>query len=465
MLDSKRICAFVLALVSSMAVLGAAAAGDDGGPRVCTSAAGKPSCTILRPPAPPKRDVPADAPECIVAVGGLGSDNDDRAFDDLFAAFRNDPRYVIHRFGSSGAHPDLYAYDTYGSIDAGGIALLRYVRRLSGTCHAIHVVAHSMGGAVADRAFSLGLSAADGVVTYLPISTPHNGALLAQILTGANDVSDEGNEALRQISRGLRAAGLPAHDLTSDAVRDLAAIKMSRPPRDVLELRQRLANDEIVLLPDNWDWRYDSRDRLPDLHGVDDFAGDLAAGNYAALFGDAVTVAKNTAQRGIAVLQEIEGHGGSLVNSAIRTTTEFVIRHLKLPPDDRDVREKVLAFALSIGMLILMVKLAMKVSEVLLAGVLLGTWVTVPLRAALPGWESWWTTSWPHLLEKTAGTLIDERVQYLKAVVTRLRNEVDRLATDGEADNDDGHIHRVVDPRVALVRAVLGRAADLLSHL
>src|SRR5262249_11880182 len=162
------------------------------------------SCTILRPlPAPPRVPPPPGAPECIVAVGGLGSDNDDwmkpdkgDTFGALLAPLRRDPRFSIHRFGSSPEHPDLDPYDTYGSIDANARPLRDFVRSLSSTCFAIHIVAHSMGGDVADRAFTLGLSAADGIKTYLPISTPHNGALIAWLLTRADDLSAEGSEAL-----------------------------------------------------------------------------------------------------------------------------------------------------------------------------------------------------------------------------------------------------------------------------
>lgn len=486
MIHRLRLGSFAMCLAVSALALAGVASADDGTDRKppCTSPQHGPSCTILRPPAPSTRIPPPGAPECIVAVGGLGSFNDDYmldpktnktadTFESLLAPFRNDPRYQIHRFGSSEEDP-RFRYDTSGSIDAGGLALRDFVRSLSGRCALIHIVAHSMGGAVADRAFSLGLSAADGVATYLPISAPHNGAVLAQILTGANDISDEGNEALRAISQAFRAVG--AQDVTSDAVRDLAEISMPRPPRGVIEVRQRLANDEIVLLPDSSDWRFESRDRLPDLHGIESVAGDLVGAatgslDLGALARDAAAVGKATLQHGLDVIREAEGHGGSLVNAAIRGTTAFVIRNLALPPDDRDLAEKILAFALSVGMLILMVFLAGKVAGALVNGVLIGTWVTVPLRAVLPGWTTWWTRSFPHLLETTTVTLAEKEVpsvnvSYVKGVVTRLRNEVDRLAMDGDVEFEDEHTRsRKSDPRVALVRGVLDRAAALLARL
>ena len=481
MIHRLRLTLVALALGAGFLLSGATAAADDGATNTCTTRGGKPSCTILRPLTPPARIAPLNAPECIVAVGGLGSDNSDKTFDELLRGFKDDPIYRIHRFGAEQA--ERFPYDTYGSIDESGRTLLGFVRSLSGQCRAIHIVAHSMGGDVADRAFSLGLSSADGVVTYLPIATPHNGALLADILIAADDVSDEGNEALRAIARTLRRApivGSAVHDVTSEAVRELADRTPPRPPRGVVELRQRLANDEIALLPDNWDWRFESRDRLPDLHGTDGLVGDLLnpisiATNTQQVIGDVVSVGTSVAQRGLNTVAEIEGHGGSLLNDAIRSTTEFVIRHVALPPDDRDTKEKLLAFALSIGVMIFMVVKASELADVLLKGVLLGSWITAPLHAVLPGRETWWTKSFPNLLEKTIVPQAEDRIlpeteraalPYVKGVVTRLRNEVDHLGTDAEERGDEGRARGTrVDPRVALVRAVLDRAADALKHL
>ena len=478
---------FALGIGAALLLCGTTAAADDGATNACTTRDGRPSCTILRPPTPIARVAPPGAPQCIVAVGGLGSDSDDQlptqkdpdprgTFGALLAPFKNDPDFRIHRFGESDEHSDRYPYVTNGSIDANGRSLLDFVRSLSGECRAIHIVAHSMGGDVADRAFSLGLSSADGVVTYLPIATPHNGALLAGILTEASDLSDEGNEALHDIS-----AALHTHDVTSPAVRELADRTPPRPPRGVVELRQRLANDEIALLPDNYDWRVETRDRLPDLHGTDELVSDLInpatiVANTQKLIADGLRVGLSVVHRGIDTIAEIEGHGGSLVNDAIRGATEFVIRNVALPPDDRDLKEKLLAFALSIGTMILMVFLASKAADVLVWGVLIGTWITLPLRAVLPGWGTWWEKSFPNLLERSTGALAKEdllskgqrsALPYVKGVVTRLRNEVDHVGGVDQVDGDDdgrARIHRI-DPRVALVRAVLDKAADVLKQL
>jgi pimeloyl-ACP methyl ester carboxylesterase len=464
MIHRARLLAFAFGLAVTLLAPSASASADPG---PCTTREGSPSCTILRPIGAPQRVPPPDAPECIVGVGGLGSGNDDGTFTELFLPFAHDPRYRIHRFGGSEDAPDRYPYDTSGSLDANARRLRDLVRDLGTRCHAIHIVAHSMGGAVADRAFSLGLSSADGVATYLPISAPHNGAVLARILTDANDISDEGNAALRLISERLRAAGLPAQDITSPAVRDLAEPVLPRPPRGVVELRQRLANDEIVLLPDGADRRYDSRDRMPVLNGLESVAVDILAGNVSAIVGDTAKVTTTVLGQGLRAVQEVEGHGGSLVNTAIRATTEFVIRNVALPPDDRDLKEKVLAFALSVGVLILMYRLAGGLSNVLVKGVLLGTAVTVPLRAALPGWDAWWTKSFPNLVHKAAAMALPEEqsLEIEKAIVTRLRNEVDRLEGDDEMDPGGRARGSSPDPRIALVRAVLDRAAQVLARL
>ena len=470
MLHRARLIAFGLGLAGSMLAPGAIAGADDGRTGACTRREDKPSCTILRPPAPPARMAPADAPECIVAVGGLGSNNDDfipdpktgqarDTFEQLLAPFRNDPRYVILRFGSKLEDQERFHYDTYGSIDASGRALRDFVRSISGGCQAIHIVAHSMGGNVADRAFSLGLSGADGVVTYQPISTPHNGALIAGILTQADDIGPAGNAILQAISRDLTAAtGVQAHDITKEAVRDLASIPPPHPPRGVVELRQRLASDEIVLLPDHEDRRFDILDRFPALHVPDALA---AVGAAAGVGFDLATLnLGGVLQKLLGPLAEFEGHGGSLLNRAIRDTTAFVIRHVALPVDDRSDAEKLLIFALSVGMLALMTILVRGFTNGLIA--LLGSNVVVAhVRAHIPDAVGWWTTSWKSLVED-ATTIRDKETAFVKGIVTRVSKALDRLGLTEDADDEAGRA-RIVDPRLAFVRTILGRAAQLLA--
>lgn len=418
MLHGMRLTLIPLGLGCALVALGATIAADDGSTNACTTGEGKPSCTILRPSPPPPRGPLPYEPECIVAVGGLGSDNDDGTFTELLRPFEGDPSYAVHRFGAKKEDPARYPYDTYGSIDGNARSLLRFVRGLRESCSGIHIVAHSMGGDVADRAFSLGLSAADGITSYLPISTPHNGAIIARILVDADDIDDAGNEALRVIAQKLRALGIPAHDITTSAVRDLAEVpRPPRPPRDVAELRQALANDEIALLPDRWSRTHEARDRLP-----------------------------------AAELMEQEGHGGSLRNERIRATVGAAIRTGVIPPDDRDTWEKILAFVMSVAFLIVMVILAHKLSEVLIAGILLAKPVVAGLRLVLPQLAEWWIDAF---------SKIQHGLGFVRGVVTRLRHVMDAIALVEEVGEKTVHV--VVDPRIVMVRRLLDRAAQLLA--
>ncbi len=345
MLRSAARVAFLLSGIAATAVAGSGPAlADDGA--ACSVSAGRPACTILRPPPAPPREPPLLAPECIVTVGGLGSNNDDKAigrdtFRWLTAPFAGDPRYEEHRFGSQAERPDEFPYDTDGAIGVNGHALRDFIRDLSGRCSAIDVVTHSMGGAVADRAFSLGLSAADGVAAYLPVAGPHNGAMLARTVRDLVELDGSFAEGTHLLAG---ATGLT--DPTSPAVRDLAHIGAPRPLQDVPTLRQRLADDEVVYLPDNWDRRVEVRDRLPD-----------------AL---------------------VDGHGGSLTDREIVATTARAIRDHEIPPDDRSPAYRALAVVVSVATLFVGWYASGRISRVAAEGILLSKAVTVPLRLALP---------------------------------------------------------------------------------
>lgn len=413
MISRARLIAFLLGLAGTSVLLGATAAADDGSTtRTCTAPDGKPSCTILRPPTPPARVPPPGAPECIVTVGGLGSSNDDGTFTDLLATFRDDPRYVIHRFGSSGEDPARYPYDTYGSIDASGRALRDYVRSISGQCHRIHIVSHSMGGDVADRAFSLGLSGADGVVTYEPISGPHNGAMIARYVAKFIDSDEPFADAASEIAQALHV-----HDPTTPAVRDLARIKPPRPPRDVAELRQRLADDGFVYLPDNWDRRFEIRDWLPD-----------------------------------ADLVQLEGHGGSLRNAEIRATTVSMIRTGVVPPDTRSEAHKTLAFIMSVALLIIALIVGKYLEKPILEAIFASKAITIPMGFLLPLLVGPLTG----FLKFTLGV-----VGVAKGIISLLK---DHLPVEDAEDVGEKVIHVIVDPHVAMVRGVLDRAAQLLAR-
>ena len=96
--------------------------------------------------------------ELIVLVGGYASGDDAHVFDAFRARVGQEGGYDVVRFGQ-----DVGAYDTFGAVDANAMQLRDTIRSLSTSYDSVHIVTHSMGGVVADRAFALGLSASDGV--------------------------------------------------------------------------------------------------------------------------------------------------------------------------------------------------------------------------------------------------------------------------------------------------------------
>lgn len=255
----RRPCtlATALALTPILLALAVTTASADGG-HVCSLAPGRPACTILRPfrqPGPVPTRPAIGSSECVVLVGGLGSptDRDDRFFAPVLGELDADPRFQQYRFGV-----DAGSFDTYRAISRNGEQLRSVIHHLSTECQAIHVLSHSMGGAVADRAFSMGDLANDGVVSYVALAAPHNGATGARAARPAVEA-----DALfaAGLSATTRAVAIP--DPTTDAVRDLSRLRAPRPVRDVEAVRLRLVTDEFVLRRDNADRRVDVRDYLP----------------------------------------------------------------------------------------------------------------------------------------------------------------------------------------------------------
>jgi hypothetical protein len=240
------------------------AAGDDGPSR--SAPPGRPTRTILRPteisdPAPQK----SSAKEIIIVVGGVNSSAQDPTFDALVAKLFADPRYEVHRFGADPAYP----YDTLGPLDASAGSLTKEIRDLGLTHPAVHVVAHSMGGDVVDRAFANGLSATDGVATYIALASPHSGsaslAAAAPVLALAGDASLE-----------VRALFSGKLDVGSDAARDLAHAKPLPPPAGVTRLDLRMSTDWTVTNLDARDPGVESRTLVPtDLGGYVDGHGAI----------------------------------------------------------------------------------------------------------------------------------------------------------------------------------------------
>src|SRR5919201_1655549 len=116
--------------------------------------------------------------ELVIFVGGYGSTREEN--DGVCADIRTwfDPdRYEIACFGDDPAFP----YDTYGPIDNGARTLIAQIRSQPSKYSSIDIIAHSMGGVVADRAFADGLSSQDGVAVSIAIASPHSGSKFARV--------------------------------------------------------------------------------------------------------------------------------------------------------------------------------------------------------------------------------------------------------------------------------------------
>ncbi len=270
-----RVAAALLAL-PLLLTLGAAASADDGPRRTVGRA------TEL----PPRRDTPK---ELVLLVGGLGSHVTDGTWNAIIARYRDDPRIEVRRFGADPRYP----YDTRGDIDASGVHLREEIRSVASRYTAIHLVTHSMGGAVADRAFAQGLSAADGVRTYVALAAPHNGATAARIAQGALTLAGDEGVELRAITGAL------FHDPATPAVRGLAQRPTAAPTTGLTRLDLRLATDLLVAGPDSRVRGVESRTLLP------------------------------------ASLATVEGHGGILHDPAVLDTIASTIATGAPPPDRR----------------------------------------------------------------------------------------------------------------------------------
>jgi hypothetical protein len=291
------------ALIGAMLVTGAAlpalalVASADEDPPLRPGDAGPP----LRPPLTVLRAVeraaaaPASPPDVkkkqlIVLVGGYASGDDAHVFDAFRARVTQENGYDVVRFGQ-----DLGAYDTFGAVDANATQLRDTIRSVSTSYDAVHIVTHSMGGVVADRAFALGLSATDGVTTYVAWAAPHDGAHAARALQSTLALSG----AARDDTRSFTATYL--RDPDTSAVRDMARLRASGPPQGVARLDLRLATDALVSAADARDPGVASRVLLPGSIG------------------------------------ELEGHGGILTSSEALDLTMATIRTKAVPVDDRGV--------------------------------------------------------------------------------------------------------------------------------
>jgi hypothetical protein len=260
-----RIWCVVLALALSVAGPGVLVASGDDGPSG-PPPTGRPTRTILRPteisePAPAK----PSAKEVIIIVSGVNSSAQDPTFDALQARLFDDPGYEVHRFGADPAYP----YDTLGSLDQAAGDLTKEIRDLSLTHPAVHIVAHSMGGDVVDRALANGLSAKDGVATYIALSSPHSGSAA---LAAAEPVLAVAGDAALEL-RALLSAKL---DVGSAAAHDLAHAQPAPPVAGITRLDLRIAPDLAVTSRDATDPGVESRTLVPaDLGGFVDGHGAI----------------------------------------------------------------------------------------------------------------------------------------------------------------------------------------------
>src|SRR5258706_4713222 len=318
----------------------------------------RPPSTVLRatvtaPPAPTPSvvasgTVAARKRELIVLVGGLGTDKrpGDNPFKELQGRIPSDS-YDVKRFGT-----DFGVYDTYASIDENAVRLRDGIRSLSGGYDAVHIVTHSLGGNVADRAFGLGLSANDGVTTYVAWSAPHDGAHAARVAQAALTLSGPARADSRDV-----AVWANLHDPESAAVRDLARIHAVPPPTGVVRLDLRLATDELVGSSDARDPGVDSRVLLP------------------------------------TSLRDWEGHGGILQNDQALDLTLATIRQKAVPVDDRGVLVRATTEIISDGTSELVDRLSDIGLAVLTMGILFGGFAALwrrTLSRAIP---------WPPLSE------------------------------------------------------------------
>jgi len=297
-----------LALLSAGAITASA---DDGRPPVPSGAGHPPTSssvplTELRPtqiqtaPVPtttseivPQTEIlgaPAHKKELVLFVGGYGSRPNDGAFDDLAARFPAD-QYVVRRLGDDPRFP----YDTYGSVDANAQILTNEIRSIGGDYSAVNIVSHSMGGVVTDRAFASGLSAGDGVRTFVAIAGPHSGADYARAPAFLLPI-------IGPVENIVRTVGVvAARDPVSDAIRDIAAARPIPAPAGVARVDVSLATDGLVNQFDARDPGVPQRIFLP------------------------------------ASLRElVDGHGGSLVNHQIADLVAETVRRHEVPPDRRD---------------------------------------------------------------------------------------------------------------------------------
>jgi hypothetical protein len=214
----------------------------------------RPPLAILRHVDAPTTDAPTASPslpaastatsgrELVVLVGGYQSCAcpDDGTFKDLRTRLAADPHLDVIRFGADPRFP----YDTYGPIEPSAINLRDQIRAVAPEYAGVHIVTHSMGGVVADRAFGVGLSHDDGVISYVSWSAPHNGSDAARALAVTRAVTGRSGGALRESLLWFQM------EADAPAVLDLARAAPIAPPPGVVRLDLRMTTDLLVTAHD-----------------------------------------------------------------------------------------------------------------------------------------------------------------------------------------------------------------------
>ena len=270
------------------------ASADEGSPPAPTSASPRirPPIGVLRHVDAAQTAVPSVAPaparELVVLVGGYQSCAcpDDGTFDALRDRLAREGNFDVIRFGTDPRFP----YDTYGPIAPNARNLRDQIRSVSSGYGGVHVVTHSMGGVVADEAFTEGLSRDDGIISYVSWSAPHSGSDAARAIRLT--------QALTGGARGLRESLLWLQmEADSPAVVDLARARAPAPPAGVVRLDLREASDLLVTARDAADPGVPSR---------------ILTG-------------------------AVEGHGGILKDPQAIDQTIRTIADRRVPPDDRSL--------------------------------------------------------------------------------------------------------------------------------
>lgn len=235
--------------------------------------------------------------ELVVVVGGYQSEfKDPKPLRDFIDSLDLGQNFEVIRFGDD----PHFRYDTLGSLDENARRLSDEVLSKARDYDGVHLIGHSMGGNVLDRAFVNGYLPDGGpILTYTALSTPHAGSTVAReaelTLTLTGPARADVNEAGRLI------------DVEADtrAMRDLAT-RLERPRlRRVSRLDIRMATDLTVPAADADDPGVESRSLLP--HTPD----------------------------------SLEGHRGTLTDPMSRQLTREAILTRAVPRDTRSVFEKI----------------------------------------------------------------------------------------------------------------------------